>query len=1298
LHQIFWRRTVVLARGLDLPRLGANVPHGGSPLPAQSPAKRRWLRRLLLGLALTLTSAVAAILWLAAHLEIGWVRGRVRTAVAQTLGLEIDYDKARLGLQGFVIEGFSVSSMPVDRDLAPHLAHIDRIALAWRPGDLLSRRWTLTDLDITRVALNLVVDTAGRTSLERVLDALPEQPDEPKTPYSQLFQKLREQPALAVERVALTGLRIEVARRQLAGGVSKWRVGDMALDGRVQTGVPRPVLELNLSGPHLKIAQLLREIVPGLLEQDVQDLDLTGRVALPAPERLSVRLNLGAALRTELEVATQPGLRGLEVGLRQLTIGKLFKANATLLVLDAGQAELAQVIEASLTANAPELRVAGLSLTAPHAQFDVKDAHIRRALDQSTAARFRADVTWQGGGVEHPAGTGHFGAVHVAADGTAAQPGSARLRATGTVAQVEAAQLAGAATMTGVEFEADLAMLPEGVTLICSLPVAHLTAQAGAQGAQVDRLTARLRVETAGLAALLAEGLPALRALEASLDADQIHANVNGQTVIAEAPQMRLALPPLQVLPGPEITARGALQAAMRVGVLRAPGGIVVRDAGAEATVTDLHAIASQPAAATAHVTANVHVGTTTAQADVHKLPDTVRWHLVWDVPDFLPLLAIAPLPSAVRKAIDWQELSLSGRSDGHAEGPHVTQRTILDMRGVAQRRVAIPKIHAEFSTRGQGAQQDVDLKLDADLARVGKLRPGSVRIAGHGAWNPAAKTAKLDVRGKSAQGLDAALQFQARPHGADLAYTAAVHLAGLGGVVRGLPAVERDALCLGDNAFRMDLDAAGTLVDGATWLAGAGTAGTDGQHRIHGEVRHVACRRADSSADVKRAQWRLDARNRGSALEAEGQASVSELDAAGGGHRVHVAGWQQHFTARLAADGTAHLTTDGTLARIVQDALPGFPARDVTFSMSGWNGTEQARIDAFELDNPASGTHVTLRGGLDRTALKPPRVQDADVAGEAAAAAPSEQDKTGPVPGRLGLSLTGELRQDLAKLVHDEKIAGKGRVVVPFRVESGDLIVFRTDARVRFDDVDVDLDTRDVHIRGVRGEFPVVETFALTPTFALIGGGEDNAYARWRFADHQPFLRRDDFLSIASVQHRGLQIGPIAGNAGLDRDVFRLDQIEATLLQGKITGQCIVQALGAADSRVLLRGNATGLRVAGSDERFDANGALDFLPMRRSLDGRMEILHIGRKHLEALLDFLDPYREDANMNRVRKYLVLGHPEHVRMRFQHGFMDFAIELGGLGSLVKIEDVRGIALGPVFQRWLDPLLKGVEANP
>jgi translocation and assembly module TamB len=70
-----------------------------------------------------------------------------------------------------------------------------------------------------------------------------------------------------------------------------------------------------------------------------------------------------------------------------------------------------------------------------------------------------------------------------------------------------------------------------------------------------------------------------------------------------------------------------------------------------------------------------------------------------------------------------------------------------------------------------------------------------------------------------------------------------------------------------------------------------------------------------------------------------------------------------------------------------------------------------------------------------------------------------------------------------------------------------------------------------------------------------------------------------------------------------------------------------------------------------------------------------------------------DPYRADVSANRVRLGLKVGYPKQVRLHFLHGFASLAVQLGGLAGAVRIDEIRGVPIGPALARFLAPVLEG-----
>ena len=127
-------------------------------------------------------------------------------------------------------------------------------------------------------------------------------------------------------------------------------------------------------------------------------------------------------------------------------------------------------------------------------------------------------------------------------------------------------------------------------------------------------------------------------------------------------------------------------------------------------------------------------------------------------------------------------------------------------------------------------------------------------------------------------------------------------------------------------------------------------------------------------------------------------------------------------------------------------------------------------------------------------------------------------------------------------------------------------------------------------------------------------------------------------------------------------------------------------------DTRLGFRGKVTGVRPSSGTERLDANAAVTLMPYRLGLEGRVEIVRISKKHLLDLLEIYDPYHADVAANRVRLGLKFGYPKQVRLHFVRGFASLAVVLGGLAGAVRIDEIKGIPLGPSLATWLAPVLE------
>ena len=136
----------------------------------------RWRRKLkrfgigLVGLVVVVTGVALLAL---ANLDVrpmkSWVRGAARSR-----GIALDYDAGRVTLGGVRFAGVRIASPAADAAIAPNLVAIGAIEGRW---SLWSKR--VDELVIRDVALTVVRNADGTTSLDRWLAEMPRSPVSP---------------------------------------------------------------------------------------------------------------------------------------------------------------------------------------------------------------------------------------------------------------------------------------------------------------------------------------------------------------------------------------------------------------------------------------------------------------------------------------------------------------------------------------------------------------------------------------------------------------------------------------------------------------------------------------------------------------------------------------------------------------------------------------------------------------------------------------------------------------------------------------------------------------------------------------------------------------------------------------------------------------------------------------------------------------------------------------------------------------------------------------------------------------
>ncbi|HEY2734453.1 MAG TPA: hypothetical protein VGI70_10740, partial [Polyangiales bacterium] len=268
------------------------------------------------------------------------------------------------------------------------------------------------------------------------------------------------------------------------------------------------------------------------------------------------------------------------------------------------------------------------------------------------------------------------------------------------------------------------------------------------------------------------------------------------------------------------------------------------------------------------------------------------------------------------------------------------------------------------------------------------------------------------------------------------------------------------------------------------------------------------------------------------------------------------------------------------------------------------------------------------------------------------------------------------------------------GQITVPFQLESGGLLGYRLLATLEAKQVSLTTLDHAMGIENLNGVIPILEEFALLPGGPVLSSGpRSSPLAETRFFDVHPFLNSNDYVTAQSITLNGLQpLGPLAANVRLERSDFLIDQLQVGFNAGQIVGQVRI-AYRDGDPLVKMRLDATGIRTAKSDDVFDANAALSFVPNALTLDGKVQLVRVSRAHLLGILDVIDPFHESASANRIRSGLTFGYPKFVRFQLHDGALDTKVELGGLAKLVRIDDIKAVPLGPILQRYVAPTLSG-----
>ncbi len=1238
---------------------------------------------------------VVALLVLAHSLNQEWLKRRLQGLARTSAGVELDYRTARVEwLSGVEVEGLVVQSPTEVRPFAPDLVRVGRMDVRWSLRPLLRVRGPL----IGRVAvsdgtLTVVVDEHGRTSFDALSPAGSSSAPGRTVPLSrQASRLLGTAPPIGelnIDRITLALVRTEhekVSERTELRGLSGvlgtssaeptargWRV-----NGRL--GSPASPLELALTRAREGAPEAVARARLWVMV-DATSSALTAALDLRMIEQtFAAGVSGDHGLHAEANLRFDPTAERTEVTVDHTEAG-----------------DGAATVEASI-----EVPDAGDPIVR-HAQGDIDLARLLQWLPaglvpltaERARVRYQVDSLVTGPVV----GLSKGGAVDVDVDLSnmtlGALAGSLLVGEGELSLRAQPTEGGGIAARGSMKLAGARLSSPEGRLAADDLAV-DLDGQQGPDGLLAGRVGVRFkRVERGGPSLVVArDGHVELRVQGLHLDVNEPVATQGDLALSIELASLDLHSPGARVIvDGPTLRAHTALAGHAPYAVefeaaaprLRVIGGddrlLADGPARIEGRARDVQPDVTHPLASRGVAHVAIDLGEMQASLDATKGVDEIDFALRATARS---LKALRPfLPPALTDEAPWDRMAVAVRSSGHVDRlsggvPAVRQTTEVDVERPAFGNVHARSLSLTLQSQGTALQQQADADLRTQDLTFDGGNPSDDHVAVSATVDRERPSLQFQLAtdGRAATKVSGALSFD--PSRRALRYGIEGHLAGLAALapltakVHGLDAFDLSRLELGLSAHGELLGLVAEVGrDGTIELepSAARTAAIEGNTDLR--VAHFRWTKGDTSIETPDLAWHGNLRAVGARRILDSRVEVGTVHFDLGKDDVDLNGISDESTVVVIgnlADPEVELTQRLSVRAVEQNVVPEYPLGDLAFALSAERGPDGlVHISDLKVANGLGGTALAVAGNVD----------------------PSE--------GRRTLSVTAALTQDLARLsTLSARFKGQGKVTMDASVTSPDLANYRVRAMVKGEDVTVALPRAGVDVETANGEVPITVALEVGENGVEFQRSEKGSpYSMLRFADQHPLLTHSGFLSISRLKTPFVSIAPLVGNLEIEQNVISLQQFEMGIRGGTITGQCGVDWDGLK-STLELHVRASGVQSS-HGEPFDGNIAVVISAGDRTVDGRAEILRIGKRHLLDLLDLQDPLHVDPPMNRVRTALGFGYPDSLRLIFDHGFASAHLELGGLARLVSIGELRGIPMGPIVDKMLAPMLDGLDAK-
>jgi translocation and assembly module TamB len=1246
----------------------------------QGKNQRKRLMRWIVGGLAAVASLVVILVVLAAgalwfvgkDLDRPWIKTRV-LALAAEQGYAIDYEGLELSL------GEGVSARAFRLLTPPALAAGGQDAVRVEQFELRAPLWkfalgsrTIESLRIGALHVTLVADESGRTTLSELFPPAPERNAEPSTPLSHSLAELPTLSVSALEVAAIAGRYVEL----FAGGAPRVSaLRSLGLRGQLVSG------ERGLEGTSLELVGAplaIERSQAGAVQRAALGVDLN----VSASEARALAVALGVELERQ-DFVPSWGWRGQLLELKGTLRCDEAAGKTTLAIAPLAALRRDVLLEADVdvfdgeptrfvSSGALHVALAGLPFAIEGLALDALKLDLTSKALSWDGARIAGTVesggSLRGASYEGPAGVARIADLTLGGRG-AFEPDGGRFEATLSAASLTSRSADATAEIADVRVElgGTTRELAGAQQVEARVQLSLASAQLGTgPGRSVTLGAATLRARAQ--ASALELSARALSRLDAELSASNVEAVDPASRTQLDNPKLSAGVDRLVADDAAALGVQGDASLSLSLPALS-------RFEGSRRPALELGGLA---------MTLELPLSLARAQGTVALLSlragDSTFQQLALDVD------AEEPLAWAADR--DGARATLSGRLE-RVDAGGGNRGALTALRLVASKP---ERDRYRFELDATGAR----------LAALGQSLPGEVQAEVRAEAQPVAGVVSLASALRGERGARVGLDLDASFERASERLKYALSLS-----AEKLEAFSPVAQKVDARVARLELGSARLTASARGDLAGVLRAAPGelpapvanplgsarGAQTARLELAGLDYRSPDVTLAVPQLAIELESTHRaGQGGKANARLSLEALDFAGAGRSIELRGLDQKLVAtfeRAPDQGLVDVHTSLSLGSAAQSWLPGYPVKDLALSTNMQiDRLRSIYLRELVLDNPASGSSLQAAGTLELLA-RANRSNERNPGNERNPAS----GKT--IVGREALSFEGRLEQKMSPLERlDLASHATGTVLVPFRLESGGLIGYRLLATLEAKQVSFVRKDGTLAVDGLNGSIPIVEEFALLPSGPVISAGpRTSPLSDTRFFDVHPFLSQSDYVTARSLSLGGLApLGPIAANVRLERTDFIIDQLQTGYRGGQIVGQVRV-GWRDGDPIVRMRLNATGVRSGKSQDVFDANTALTFVPAAMTLDGKMQIVRASREHLEDILDVLDPYHEAANANRVRRALALGYPKFVRFQLHDGAVDTKVELGGIAGLVRIDEIRAVPLGPILQKYVAPALSG-----